>query len=328
MTENIFDIAIVGGGPIGIFTAFYAAMRNLKTILFESMPTLGGQPNTLYAQKKIYDVAGNFGISGEDLTKNLLIKDQRFNYKTQVATTVQHFTKVDDYYQIETNNGTFAARALVITIGNGPFQPRKLTFAYDHSLEGKQLNYFVQDLQDYKDCDVLVAGGGDTAVDWALEISKIAHQTYLLHRRDQFRALESSVTNLQQSPVQILTPNIITNLELNPQNDKLVVTYKIVGTDQTAQISVDKLLVNYGMTNNSRLLRQWGLQLQGPLISVDSKMQTNLASVYAAGDAVTYTGKQKLITLGFAEGMLAINSAIQQLYPEKSHFGHSSSLFN
>lgn len=328
MTKNIFDLAIIGGGPIGIFTAFYAAMRNLNTILFESMHTLGGQPNNLYAQKKIYDIAGNFGTNGEDLTKKLLIKDQRFNYKIQLDTTVKHFSKVDNYYQIETNNGKFSAHALVITSGNGPFHPRKLTFAYNPKLEGKQLNYFVQDLRNYKGRDVLVAGGGDTAVDWALEISRIAHKTYLLHRRNQFRALESSIISLQQSQVQILTPNIITHLELEPTSNKLVVDYKAIGSDKTTQIFIDKLLVNYGVTNDSRLLRKWGLQLQGSLISVDSKMRTNLPSIYAAGDAVTYPGKQRLITIGFAEGMIAINSAIQKLYPQKSHFGHSSSIFN
>ncbi|MBA1394488.1 NAD(P)/FAD-dependent oxidoreductase, partial [Lactobacillus sp. XV13L] len=190
---------------------------------------------------------------------------------------------------------------------NGPFNPRKLAFDYDPQLEGKQLNYFVKNLEDFRNCDVLVAGGGDTAVDWALEIDKVAHHTSLLHRRNQFRALESSVKRLMDTKVELLTPNIITGLQLLPDSNKVSVSFKTVGTEDTAQVIVDKILVNYGMTTDSRLLRKWGLELQGPFIPVNSKMQTNLEHVYAAGDVVTYPGKQKLITLGFAEGPIAVS---------------------
>lgn len=329
MTKKIFDVAVIGGGPVGIFTAFYAAMRDLQTVLIESMPTLGGQPSNLYAQKKIYDVAGKFGVSGAELTKSLLVNDDHFTYETCLETTVQNFEKLDDCYRIITNQqNDFYARAIIVTIGNGPFKPRKLAFDYDSALEGKQLNYFVKDINEYHDCDVLVAGGGDAAVDWALEIDKVAHTTYLLHRREQFRALESSVRMLNSSKVKLLTPNIITGIQRNLDSEKLTVTYKTVGDKTINQIVVDKLLVNYGMTNDSRLLRQWGLNLQGPFITVNSQMQTNLPQVYGAGDAIIYPGKQRLIALGFAEGPIAVNSAIEELYPQKTHFGHSSSMFN
>ncbi|NVY97191.1 NAD(P)/FAD-dependent oxidoreductase [Lactobacillus sp. DCY120] len=329
MSDKIYDLVVVGGGPVGIFTAFYARMRSLDTVLLESMPRLGGQPQNLYAQKHLYDVAGQFNVQGSELIDHLLVGSERFNYPKLVNTTMLNFTwdSQNQFYQIKTNQEALRARALIITIGNGPFQPRKLAFDYAPEIEGHQLNYFVEDLEDYKDQTVLIAGGGDTAIDWALEINQISQKTYLLHRRNQFRALESSVEQLQQSTVELLTPEIIEGLHPLASN-QLQVNYKTVKTGTQHQLIVNKLLVNYGITSDSRLLRSWGLNLQGPFIKVDSQMRTNLPQIYAAGDAVTYPGKQRLIALGFSEGPIAVNSLIQDLYPEQKAFGHSSSMFN
>ncbi|UQS82488.1 NAD(P)/FAD-dependent oxidoreductase [Bombilactobacillus folatiphilus] len=327
MQNIIYDLAIIGGGPIGIFTAYYAAMRNLKTILIESMPKLGGQPSNLYSQKKIYDVAGQFGITGEKLINRLVNTNQQFQYKVCLKTTVLQIHHDCSHYQLNTNHNKILSKAVIITAGNGPFTPRKLNFDYDPNIEGKQLTYFVQNLNDFKNQDVLVAGGGDTAVDWALAINKLANNTYLLHRRNQFRALESSIKSLNKSTVNLLTPNIITGIYLNHQQ-KLNVTYKTIKIGTEHQLVVDKLLVNYGMINDSRLLKTWHLNLQGPFIQVDSKMHTNRKHIYAAGDVVSYPGKERLITLGFAEGPIAVNTAIEELYPDKRHLAHSSSLFN
>ncbi|MBH9991696.1 NAD(P)/FAD-dependent oxidoreductase [Lactobacillus sp. W8092] len=325
--SEIYDVAVIGGGPVGIFTAYYASMRTLKTVLIESMPQLGGQPQQLYPQKKIYDVGGQFAVTGAQLITNLLETDERFLYDRMLATTVQGFTATPQGYVIQTNKSAVQARAIIITVGNGPIQPRKLACDYDPNLEGKQINYFVSDLEDYRDQTVLVAGGGDSAVDWALEISHYAQQTFLLHRRSTFRALESSVQQLAHSKVQLLVPEIIKACQLTA-NQRLAVTYQTIKTTTTHQIIVDKLLVNYGMTADSRLLRKWQLQLAGPFIQVNSTMHTNLPYIYAAGDAVCYPGKERLITLGWAEGPIAVNSAINDLKITKAPAGHSSSLFN
>ncbi|UQS83871.1 NAD(P)/FAD-dependent oxidoreductase [Bombilactobacillus thymidiniphilus] len=329
MSKKIYDIAIIGGGPVGIFTAYYAAMRTVNPILIESMPKLGGQPANLYAQKQIYDIAGQFGISGRELIDNLLQTKGHFHYNTKLQTTVTNIQKVPntDYFSLETNGENIWAKSVIIAIGNGPFEPRKLAVKYDPQLEKNQLAYFVKDLNTYKDQDVLIAGGGDTAIDWALAINKIAHKTFLLHRRDTFRALESSITSLQKSDIEVLTPNIITDVqEINA--DSIQVTFQTVKSKDIKQITVNKLLVNYGIKTDSRLLRGWQLDLKGPFIKVDSQMRTNRPLIYAVGDVVYYPGKKRLIALGFAEGPIAVNTAIAELYPDKTKFGHSSSLFN
>lgn len=327
MKDKTFDVAIIGGGPIGIFTAYYAAMRGLDAVLVEGMPNLGGQPRNLYAQKKIYDVAGKFGITGQGLIDDLTHTGTKIQYAKQLNTIVNNIVKQDDIYQLVTNHQDIFAKAVIITVGNGPFKPRKLAFDYDPKIEGHQLDYFVQDINSYHNKTVLIAGGGDTAVDWALTISKIAHKTFLLHRRDQFRALESSVQALKESTIQLLTPKIITDLVV-ADNQQLIVSYKEVGQNQVETVTVDKLLVNYGIMSDSRLLRNWELKLQGPFIQVDSKMQTNRPNIYAAGDVVSYPGKKRLITLGFSEGTIAVNSAVEAINPNNSRLMHSSSMFN
>lgn len=327
MNQEIYDVAVIGGGPVGIFAAYYSAMRSLKSVLVESMPALGGQPTNLYAQKKILDVPAVFGIRGSDLTEHLTNTNPKFGYDKKLNTTVNSFEKIDDHYRISTNNSDIFAKAIIIATGNGPFKPRKLACKYDQALEGHQLNYFVNNINSYKDKDVLVAGGGDSAVDWALEINKIAHSTAILHRRNQFRALESSVSALNKSNINVITPDIIKGVD-KIDNGKIKVTYKMVKNDNLNSIIVDKLLINYGMTSDSRLLRNWGLKLHGPFISVDSEMHTNLEHVYGVGDVVDYPGKQRLIALGFAEAPIAVSTAINELYPDKANFGHSSSLLN
>ena len=329
MNDKIYDISIIGGGPAGMFAAYFARLRNLNVSLIESLPKLGGQPETLYAQKHIYDVAALPKISGTDLIKQLTTQLNTLDCDKYLSTSVSSIDRnEDDTWTIKTNKREITSKAIIIAIGNGAFEPRKLTFEYDQSLETNNLSYFVNDIEDYIGKDVLVAGGGDSAVDWAIDLSKIAKHTSLIHRRNKYRAMESSVEKLNTSAVEQLNPFIIKEVNYNPDNhQKIDVTLKMVKSDEIKTVTADKLLVNYGFVSDSRVLRDWNIDLQGPFVKVSQEMETNLPNVFAIGDIVTYPGKLQLITTAFAEGPIAVTKALRNLYPDRNYFEHSTSIF-
>ncbi|WP_057881799.1 NAD(P)/FAD-dependent oxidoreductase [Companilactobacillus kimchiensis] len=328
MNDKIYDISIIGGGPAGMFAAYFARLRNLKVSLIESLPKLGGQPETLYAQKHIYDVAALPKISGTDLIKQLTEQLNLMNCDQYLKTSVSSIVRKDNLWELTTNHETIYTKAVIIAIGNGAFQPRRLTFDYDPTLESDQLNYFVNNLDDFAGKDVLVAGGGDSAVDWSIDLSHVAHHTSLIHRRNNYRAMESSVEKLNRSQVEQLNPYIIKGVNFNKSNSrKIDVTLKMIKSDETKVVTADKLLVNYGFVSDSKILNDWNVELQGPFIKVSQEMETNLPNVFAIGDIVTYPGKLQLIATAFAEGPIAVTKALRNLYPDKDFFQHSTSLF-
>jgi len=328
MNDKIYDISIIGGGPAGMFAAYFARMRNLKVALIESLPKLGGQPETLYAQKHIYDVAALPKISGTDLTKQLNEQLDIMNCDQYLKMSVSSIDRKDDIWELTTNNETIYTKAVIIAIGNGAFKPRKLTFDYDPTIEENNLDYFVNNIESFKDKDVIVAGGGDSAVDWSIDLSNVAKRTFLVHRRNKYRAMESSVAKLEQSSVEQLNPYIIKGLDYNSDNhDKIDVTLKMIKSDETKVVTADKLLVNYGFVSDSKILHDWNVELNGPFIKVTQEMETNLPNVFAIGDIVTYPGKLQLIATAFAEGPIAVTKALRNLYPDKNYFEHSTSIF-
>ncbi|GKQ42079.1 ferredoxin--NADP reductase [Companilactobacillus sp. RD055328] len=323
---TIYDIAIIGGGPAGLFAGYYAKLRNLNTCIIESLPTLGGQPNTLYAQKKIYDVAGLIGVSGEDLSSKLIEQLNMFDCDIFTKTTINSINSNPNYISLDSTNGEIKTKAVIIAVGNGAFNPRKLAVEFDSKLNN-HVDYFVNDINKYKDKDVLVAGGGDSAVDWAFEINKVAKSTSIVHRRDTFRALESSVIRMNNSSIKQVTPYLIEDLQ-SIDNKLKVILSKARDKNTKEELVVDNLLVNYGYTSDSKLLRSWGLDLTGPYIKVNQKMETNLNNIYAIGDVAEYDGKLKLIANAFSEGTIAIAQAQSKIYPDKSYFEHSTNLFD
>lgn len=329
MNDKIYDISIIGGGPAGMFAAYYARLRNLDVALIESLPKLGGQPETLYAQKHIYDVAALPKISGTDLTKQLTDQLAIRNCDQYLKTSVSSIERNNDLWELTTTQGVLKTKAIIIAIGNGAFHPRKLTFDYNKELELNNLNYFVNSIDDFKNKDVLVAGGGDSAVDWAIDLSKVSKHTSLIHRRNRYRAMESSVEKLNQSSVEQLNPYIIKNVEFNQEDHKKIdVTLKMIKSDELKIVTIDKLLVNYGFISDSKILHDWNVELSGPFIKVSQEMETNLPNVFAIGDIVTYPGKLQLIATAFAEGPIAVTKALRNLYPDKDYFEHSTSLFD
>ena len=197
--QKVYDITIIGGGPTGLFTAFYGGMRKASVKIIESLPQLGGQLATLYPEKYIYDVAGFPKVKAQDLVNNL--KEQMAKFETTICLeqAVEGVEKqADGMFKFTTDKEVHYSRTIIITAGNGAFQPRRLELENASEFEGKNLHYFVDNLEHFRGKKVVICGGGDSAVDWALMLEPIAEKVYLVHRRDKFRAHEHSVENLTQ----------------------------------------------------------------------------------------------------------------------------------
>lgn len=328
MMEQTYDVTIVGGGPAGMFAAFYAGLHELKAQLIESLPQLGGQVAALYPEKQIWDVAGEAGVQGReliaDLKKQMAIAPVDQFLGEQVTNVVK---LADGTFKIESAQRTSYSKAVVIALGNGAFSPRRLALDGADQLEGRQVRYFVSDQSDFTDQRVAVLGGGDSAIDMALMLEPIAKEVHLIHRRDAFRALEHTVSQLKKSQVQVETPYLPKELQVN-EDDSIDLTLKKMRSDEEKYLAVDKILVNYGFTSNNAALNEWELPLASErgLIKVDSKMETSVPGVYAIGDGVTYPGKAALIAVGFGEAPIAITALAKALYPQKRMATHSSSM--
>jgi thioredoxin reductase len=327
-TQNheVVDIAIIGGGPAGIFAGFYAGMRQASAKIIESMPQLGGQLSALYPEKYIYDVAGFPKIRAQELVDNLTQQMEHFPISVCLEEKVVRLIKKEERsFEIVTDKTTHYARAIVITAGVGAFEPRKLELEEASRFEKKNLYYFVQDLNAFKDQRVLVSGGGDSAVDWALMLEPIAKEVTLVHRRDKFRAHEHSVDNLMNSKVKIVTPKEITKLHGTDRIEK--VTLQDVKTKEAYDIDVDAVIVNFGFVSSLGPIAEWGFEIDNGSIIVDSRMETSIPGIFAAGDITTYPGKLKLIAVGFGEAPTAINNAKVYIDPQaKLSPGHSSNM--
>ncbi len=310
------DVAIIGAGPAGLFAGFYAGMRGLSATIIDKLELPGGQLSALYPEKYIYDVAGFQEIKAQDLVDNLLRQIKRFEDTTKFSlnTNVENITKHDDgTFTLNTSQGDIHAKTIIIAGGNGAFSPRKLGIENEDSIEN--IHYFVNDLQKYRNKRVAIFGGGDSAVDWSLMLQHIAKEVHIIHRRDAFRAHSHSVDNLKESTVNIHTPYTPARAEI-VNNKAKNITIKKVKADDEVTIKVDDIICNYGFISNLGPITEWGLELEGNKIVVDSRQKTNIEGIFAIGDICTYPGKAALIINGFGEAPIAINSAYLAINPD------------
>ena len=326
--QKVYDITIIGGGPVGLFTAFYGGMRQASVKIIESLPQLGGQLSALYPEKYIYDIAGFPKVRAQELIDNLKEQMSKFEPTTSLEQSVQTVEKMaDGVFKITTDKETHYSKAIIITAGNGAFQPRRLELESAVPYENKNLHYFVDDMNKFKGKKVVVFGGGDSAVDWALMLEPIAEKVTLVHRRDKFRAHEHSVETLMNSKVEIKTPWVPAELIGDEDAIKQVVLEE-VKTEKKEVLDVDAVIVNYGFVSSLGPIKDWGLEIEKNSIVVNSKMETNIPGIYAAGDICTYPGKVKLIACGFGEAPTAVNNAKSYIDPKaKVQPLHSTSLF-
>ncbi|GIN21544.1 NAD(P)/FAD-dependent oxidoreductase [Siminovitchia fordii] len=325
-SNEVVDITIIGGGPVGLFTAFYAGMRQASVKIIESLPQLGGQLSALYPEKYIYDIAGFPKVRAQELIDNLTEQMNQFEVQTCLGETVENVVKGSDgTFNIVTNKGVHFSKSIIITAGNGAFQPRKLKLEGEERFEEANLHYSVQNLGQFEGRKVAVFGGGDSAVDWAMMLEPIAEKVMIIHRRDKFRAHEHSVELLQQSKVDILTPYVPVELNGDERVENVVV--QEAKGEEKLKLEVDDVLVNYGFISSLGPIKDWGLEIEKNSILVNSKMETNIEGIYAVGDICTYEGKVKLIATGFGEAPIAVSNAKVYMDPTaKLQALHSTSV--
>ena len=322
---DLYDVTIIGGGPVGLFGAYYSGFRTLRTKIVESLDALGGQITALYPEKPIYDVAGFPRIVGRQLVDNLVEQANQYHPTVCEGETVEKLERAaDGTLRLTTSRGTHASKVLLITAGIGAFHPKTFKNPQIDSFEGRGLHYFVKSFQDFAGKRVLIAGGGDSAVDWANNLVGVARSITLIHRRDQFRAAEDSVQKMLTSPVNVKVFYELRRLEGQDRLERAVIFQNKTNVEET--IDVDAVIASLGFLSTLGPIADWGLELEHDSIRVNSRMETNLAGVYGAGDIVAYPGKVKLIATGFGEAATAVNNAAQYINPKASVFpGHSSS---
>ena len=316
------DLLIVGAGPVGLYGAYYAGFRGLSVAVIDALPNPGGQITAMYPEKLIFDIAGFPSVKGQKLIDGLLQQGAPFQSTYLLGQQAVSLDPVGDRWKIATSTGLqILASAVVITAGVGSVSPRPLPCGEE--FVGKGVQYFVPRLDVLEGQDVLVVGGGDSAVDWALASVERARSTTLVHRRKQFRAHAHSVKLLQESSCRQLVDAEIISLNGNGSVDSAIVNVKA----STAPVTVPCPLVVAALRLPLQLgpLAHWGRELENRSILVDTTMRTNRNRVFAAGDIATYPGKVKLIAVGFGEVASAVNNAAAILQPEVGLApGHSS----
>jgi ferredoxin/flavodoxin---NADP+ reductase len=320
------DILIVGAGPTGLYGAYCAGFRGLRTVVVDALPQAGGQISALYPEKEIRDIAAVPGARGREVVAALKAQAAAFrpNYVLgRQATALAHAP--DGRPQVTLADGTVVdAGAVILTAGIGTFTPRPLPAG--EGFLGRGLCYFVPDPSAHADQDVLVVGGGDSAVDWALALTS-ARSVTLVHRRRAFRAHAASVRAVHESGATVITDAEVEAL----LGDELLreAHVRVRGEAEPRVLKVDTVVAALGFVSNLGPLADWGLQLHRRSIVVDTRMRTTVERVFAAGDVTEYPGKVRLMSVGFGEVATAVNNAAVELDPELSLFpGHSTESAN
>ncbi|MFV0533220.1 MAG: NAD(P)/FAD-dependent oxidoreductase [Cumulibacter sp.] len=320
------DLLIVGAGPAGLFAAYYAGFRELSTVIVDSLPEPGGQVSALYPEKIIYDVAGFPAIKGQKLVDQLVEQADQFKPTYLLTHRAEHLESYDEYVEIVTSkDAVIHAKAVLITGGIGTFTPRPLPDADEY--EGHGLRYFVPKLDDLRDQDVLIVGGGDSAFDWAESLDGIARSRTLIHRREQFRAHEGSVAKVLASDTEVLTPFEVAKIHGGDAITSVDIFHS--KTDERRTLKVQAVVAALGFVADMGAFASWGITQRKRHLVVDAAMRTNVPRVFAAGDIIDYDSdadaKVRLIAVGFGEAATAVNNAVPVIRPGSKVFpGHSS----
>jgi ferredoxin/flavodoxin---NADP+ reductase len=323
------DLTIIGGGPTGLFAAFYAGLRGTSCRIIDSLPELGGQLTALYPEKYIYDVGGFPRILARDLAANLAEQGTQFGADVRLEEQVQELIREDGGYTVTTDRGRYPTRAVLIAGGKGAFSPRVLECPGYGTLLGKGVEYHVKDPARYAGKRVLIVGGGDSAVDWVLNLKETASRLIIIHRREGFRAHAHSMKLMKQA-VESGQVELLTYREVREIHGDACVTAVTVfdnRTDEDTTYEVDAVISLIGFKPDLGPIGTWGLELQRNTIKVNHRLETNLPGVYAAGDIAHYEGKLELIATGFSEAAMAVNHAVQEINPKARYSpGHSTNL--
>ncbi|MES2214989.1 MAG: NAD(P)/FAD-dependent oxidoreductase [Pseudomonadota bacterium] len=323
------DVIIIGAGPIGIFSAFQAGILGMKSAIIDSLESPGGQCFALYPEKPIYDIPGHPQISGLELIKQLQLQASPFHPEYYLSQQVTHLTKTDGGFEVITNKGNkINGKTVLIAAGGGAFGPNRPPLEDIEKYEGKSIFYSVQQTQNFRDKNIVIAGGGDSALDWTLALAKIANKIYLIHRRDKFRAAPESLRQLrlliEQNKVELVVPYQLSKLEGSGGVLESVIVESLSGDLRT--LEADILLPFFGLKMSLGPILDWGLCLDTNHISAPPPhYETNIPGIYAIGDIATYPGKIKLILTGFAEAAAALHHSYPRVFGGKHlHFQYST----
>lgn len=322
------DIAIIGAGPVGLFTVFQAGMLGMKSCVVDALDGIGGQCSALYPEKPIYDIPGFPEILGKDLINNLEKQAAPFSPKYFLNQRVDELKKDSDSWLIKTSAGNeISAKVIIIAAGCGAFGPNRPPLNNIEAFEGTNVLYSVASRERFKDKKVVIAGGGDSAIDWAISLSQMAQKVYVVHRRDKFRAMQASVDKLHKladdGKIELVIPYQLNSLDGEGQLESVEVK-DLDGNTKT--LEADYLLPFFGLKMELGPIANWGLNLDENHIQVEQKnMRTNEENIYAIGDIASYVGKLKLILTGFSEAASACHDCYSTIFPDKAfHFEYST----
>ena len=322
------DVVIVGAGPVGLFTVHQLGIKGLKSEVIDNLDKAGGQCIELYPDKPIYDIPAIPECTGKELTENLLKQIKPFNTNFHFNERVQEVSEEKDNWIVKTNkNKVFSAPNIIIAGGVGSFEPRRISLKEAEKYEGKNIFYSVRDKNKFKGKKVSIFGGGDSALDWALDLSKIAHVT-LIHRREEFRGAPHTLNEIKKlekaGKLQIKTKYQLSSIE----GDKDIKSITIKNDDEkTTKIDTDYILSFFGLIMQLGPIAEWGLNMNKKTITVNTEnFQTNKKGIFAIGDICTYPGKERLILSGFHEAALASVECFKRARPnEKYRFQFTTS---
>ena len=319
MTEKT-DVVIIGAGPVGLFAVFELGLLNINCHLVDNLDKVGGQCAELYPEKPIYDIPSRPVVTGQELTDELIKQINPFKPKFHLNQQVEKIAKTEDGWIVETNIGTkVEAKCIVVAAGAGSFVPRKPPIENIENFENKNVFYAIRDKSIFKNKKILIAGGGDSALDWTNELSKDSNVT-LIHRRKEFRAAPDSVSKMQEletkGKIKFLKGQIKKISKI--QDSRIMLEYE--NDDEKSNIEVDYLLPFFGLKMELGPIAEWGLNLHENLIKVDTeKFETSTPSIFAIGDINWYPGKLKLILSGFHESALMAQEVFKYCFPDKKN---------
>jgi thioredoxin reductase (NADPH) len=323
------DIVIIGAGPAGLFAVFEAGMLKMKCHVIDALDMVGGQCAALYPEKPIYDIPAHPKIDAIDLVKSLEEQAEPFDPVYHLGQRVEEIKKHGEYFELTTSLGrVIEAKAVIIAAGCGAFGPNRPPLEGIQDYEGKSIFYMVAKKETFKDKNVVIAGGGDSAVDWAISLAPITKKLSIVHRRPKFRCAPDSYDKLctlkENGKIDIIVPYQLDSIEGENGNISEVVVVDLDGNQK--RIEADVLLPFFGLSMKLGPIANWGLNVIKNHIEVDpSTLQTSLEGIFAIGDICTYKGKLKLILNGFAEAAMAAHAAYKIVHPHEAlHFEYST----
>ncbi len=315
------DIIIIGAGPVGLFAVFEAGLLKMRCHLIDALPQPGGQLTEIYPKKPIYDIPGYPSVLAGDLVQNLMQQIAPFNPGFTLGERAEHIEKQEDgRWCVTTTRGTqHLAPAIFIAGGLGSFEPRKPPIDNIEKFEDHGVEYFVRNPEDYKNSRVVIAGGGDSALDWTIYLAELADQITLIHRRTEFRGAPDSVEKVMElaesGKIKLITNAQVVGLQGNGKLNGVVIQHD---TDGEFEVAADHFVPLFGLTPKLGPIADWGLTIDKSAIEVNTTdYATNVPGIYAIGDINTYPGKLKLILCGFHEATLACQSAFKVVFPDK-----------